>query len=206
MKGKNYILTYICGLVIGILLLIFHDREALYNTVVMIIGALIVAPSLILLITELARKKEFAGNAGYAMTLKLTSIIASVAGIAFGIWMLVHPAFFVKAIIYTLGVILMLGGILQIIAIYIAAKPLRPAIGWFIIPLLTLIVGGIIIILGPAKVSSAAGLITGITLVIYAANGLASAGREAKESEDTMRLEHTIALKDKDSEEDNDIK
>ena len=188
MKGKSYITTYLSALVIGILLLLFHDREALYNTVVLVTGVLILIPSLVLLIAELVRKHPQDKETGYAATLKWTSIVASVAGIAFGIWMISNPAFFVHAIIYTLGAILILVGIIQIASIYMAARPLRPALGWFIVPLLTLLAGVVIIVLGPDKVAAAAGLLTGIMLVVYAANGLASAGREAKE---VKKLEST---------------
>ena len=159
---------------------------------VLIIGALIALPSLILLIMELMRKRP-AEKAGYAETLKWSSVVAAVAGLAFGIWMLINPAFFVKAIIYTLGAILILVGLIQIISIYYASRPLRPAIGWFIVPILTLLAGCVIEFLGADKVASYAGLVTGIMLVIYAANGLASAGREAKESADVKQLEAKAA-------------
>lgn len=193
MKGKNYLITYLSALVIGILLLIFHDRDALYNTVVLVIGILIALPSLILLITELARKPKGDSSPGYAGAIRWSSAVAALAGVAFGIWMIVNPALFVSAIIYTLGAILILVGLAQMFAIYLAAKPLRPAIGWYVIPILTLLAGIVIIILGPAKVSSCAGLITGIMLVVYAANGFASAGREAKESADVRKLEAGVA-------------
>ncbi len=196
MKGKNYIFTYLSTLIIGILLLIFHDRETLYNTVVLIIGILIAVPSLILFITTLVRKGDSKESPGLKNTIKLTSSIASLVGLGFGVWMIANPAFFVSAIIYTLGAILILAGILQMTMIYLGAKPLRPAIGWFIIPLLTLLTGVVIVFLGPAKVSAFAGLITGIALVLYAANGFASAGKESKESDDVKKLEHLTADKD----------
>ncbi|MDE6246382.1 MAG: DUF308 domain-containing protein [Muribaculaceae bacterium] len=193
MKGRDYIVTYISALVIGILLLIFHEKEALYNTVVLVIGALIALPSLILLILELTRKKRTTDKAGYVETLKWSSLVASIAGLAIGIWMLVDPAFFVKAIIYTLGAILILAGLIQIIAIYLASRPIRPILGWFIVPVLTIIAGCVIVFLGADKVASFAGLVTGIMLVVYAANGLTSAGREAKVAADVKKLEENAA-------------
>lgn len=188
MKSRNYVITYLSALAIGILLLIFHQQSAIYQTIVVVIGALIAAPSLVLLLTLLLRKKPETPTAG-ASTVRIASEVASVAGLAFGIWMMCSPEFFVSAIIYTLGAILILVGIAQMTYIYEASRPLRPAVGWFIVPVLTLIAGVVIIILGPQKVASAAGLVTGIVLVVYAANGFASAGREARVLRDAKRLE-----------------
>ncbi|MDE6810815.1 MAG: DUF308 domain-containing protein [Muribaculaceae bacterium] len=186
MKGKNYLLTYVSALVIGILLLIYHDKAQLYNSVVIAIGALIALPSLILLIIEIVRssKKSDVNTTRSERAEKeaanWATIVTGLAGLALGIWMLCSPAFFIRAIIYTLGGILILVGIVQISAIYSAARPVRPIALWFIIPVLTLIAGLIIVLMGPEKVSSVAGLIAGISLVVYAANGFAAAGREAK--------------------------
>ncbi|MDE6272464.1 MAG: DUF308 domain-containing protein [Muribaculaceae bacterium] len=191
MKGRNYVITYVSALIIGILLLIYHDRAELYNTVVIAIGFLIAVPSLVLVLMELFRNKskiESAADTRMMKTQKVAAnwatVIAGIAGLALGIWMLCSPGFFIKAIIYTLGAILVLVGVVQIVAIYSASKPLKPIMLWFIIPVLTLIAGAVVIILGPEKVSAAAGLIAGISLVVYAANGFASAGREAQEVKD----------------------
>lgn len=197
MKGRNYLITYISALIIGILLLIYHDRAALYNTLVIAIGALIAVPSVVLLLIELCRRKpsaeqresESAMVRTQAAATNWATIIAGVAGLALGVWMLCSPGFFIKAIIYTLGAILVLSGAVQIVAIYSASKPLKPLMLWFIIPVLTLVAGLIIILLGPDKVSSIAGLVAGISFVVYAANGFACTGREAAmQAEDTKKL------------------
>lgn len=192
MKSKNYIFTYLSALVIGILLLIFHDRESLYNSVVIAIGFLIAVPALVLMITEMARKLPSGADARKSDSIvKWTSVVASLAALAFGIWMICKPDFFVRAIIYTLGAILILVAIIQIVSIFQESRPFRPSGYWFVIPVLTLVAGVVIIVLGPAKISAAAGLITGIVLVVYAVNGFASTGREAKLVNDmnAMQLE-----------------
>lgn len=183
MKSKNYLITYLSALAIGILLLIYHQQQSLYQTIVIAIGALIAVPSLILLLTMLFRKKPAVSTAGLT-AVTVASEVAAAAGLALGIWMICSPAFFITAIIYTLGAILILVGVAQVTYIYEAARPIRPAMGWFIVPFLALLAGVVIILLGPDKVSSSAGLIAGIVLVVYAANGFASAGREAKLAED----------------------
>ena len=148
MKSRNYVITYLSALAIGILLLIFHQQSAIYQTIVIVIGALIAVPSLVLLLTMLLRRKPEVSTTGTS-AVRVASEVASAAGIAFGIWMMCSPQFFVTAIIYTLGAILILVGVAQMTYVYEAARPLRPAIGWFIVPVLTLLAGGVIIILGP---------------------------------------------------------
>ena len=177
MKSKNYVITYLSALVTGILLLIFHDDSELYASLVRAIGALIAIPSLVLLCTMLFGKKK---EGAYNGVVVVAAEIAAVVGIAFGIWLLVSPGMFIKALIYVLGALLIAVGIAQISFVHTQAKPSSAAPGWFVVPSLTLIAGVVLIILGPEKVASMAGLITGIVLVVYAANGFASAGREAK--------------------------
>lgn len=200
MKSRNYVITYLSALAIGILLLIFHQQSAIYQTIVIVIGALIAVPSLVLLLTMLLRRKPEVSTTGTS-AVRVASEVASAAGIAFGIWMMCSPQFFVTAIIYTLGAILILVGVAQMTYVYEAARPLRPAIGWFIVPVLTLLAGVVIIILGPDKVASAAGLVTGIVLVVYAANGFASAGREARILRDARKLEAADKAESEESEQ-----
>lgn len=189
MKSKNYVITYLSALAIGILLLIYHDQQSLYQTIVIAIGALIAIPSLVLLLTMLLRKRPATPPSAGATAVTVASEVAAAAGIAFGIWMICSPQFFINAIIYTLGAILILVAVAQITYIYQAARPFRPSVGWFIVPVLSLIAGVIIILMGPAKISAAAGLVTGIVLIVYAANGFASAGREAKLRNDIKNME-----------------
>ncbi|MDE5902022.1 MAG: DUF308 domain-containing protein [Muribaculaceae bacterium] len=190
MKSKNYVITYLSALAIGILLLIYHQQQALYQTIVVVIGALVAVPSLVLLLTMLLRRRPAEGVSAGSKAIAVATELASAAGVAFGIWMMCSPHFFITAIIYTLGAILILVGLAQICYIFQAARPYRAAAGWFIVPVLTLVAGIVLVILGPDKVASAAGLVTGIVLVVYAANGFASAGREAKLQRDMQKLEH----------------
>lgn len=187
MKGKNYLIAYVSALVIGILLLIYHDRAQLYQTLVIVIGALIAIPGLVLILMEIFKKKkpvrksEATSEKVESHVINWATIITGTAGLILGIWMLCSPEVFIKAIIYTLGGIVILVGILQIIAIYQAARPLPPLPLWLVVPVLSLVAGIIIVVLGPEKVTSVAGLISGIVLVVYAANGFAATGREAKQ-------------------------
>ena len=186
MKSRNYIVTYLSALIIGILLLIFYRQQALYQTIVIIIGALLAVPSLVLMITMLIRRPDPAARNAGANAVAGVSTLASAAALALGIWMMCVPHFFISAIIYTLGAILLLVGLAQITFIFQASRPFRPSPVWFVVPGVTLAAGVVLILAGPARISAYAGLITGIVLVIYAANGFASAGREA-------RLQHDMA-------------
>lgn len=189
MKKTNYIIAYISALVIGVLLLIFHDSQSIYNSVVIAIGILVGIPSLVLFFTELCSKVPQGKGAGMAGVVKWSSVIAALVGVALALWMICSPGFFVRAIIYTLGAILILVGIFQMVAIYQSARPLHPSALWFIVPTIALVAGVVIILLGPGKITAFAGLITGIVLVVYAVNGFAATGREAKLANDIAAME-----------------
>lgn len=186
MKGKTYLFSYLSALVIGILLLIFHDNEDLYQGVVIAMGILICIPSLIMLISAIFPAKREDGTPG---TRSWYGIIAACAGLVFGIWMLCMPSFFIDASIYTLGIVLILAGIAGILFVIFAAKPASVQFAWLIVPLLVVTAGFIVVFLGPDKMAHAAGLVSGIALIVYAVNGFASVAREGKIAQATVLAE-----------------
>lgn len=183
MKGKMYLFYYLSALVIGILLLVFHDHKGLYEGVVIAIGVLVVIPSLVMLISSLVKRKD---AAGLPLPRPWYSILTACAGLIFGVWLLCMPSFFINASIYTLGVLLVLAAAAQVYFVIVASRPAGIRFGWLIVPILCATAGVIIMLLGPDKVAASAGLITGIALIVYGANGVASYRREGKIAEAVM--------------------
>ena len=128
MKGRTYLFSYLSALVIGILLLVFHESSGLFEGVVIAMGILIIIPSAIMLIAGFLRKVTTAS--------KWYGVIASVAGLVFGIWMLCMPSFFINASIYTLGILLILAGVAGILFVINAARPASVNYLWMIVPVL----------------------------------------------------------------------
>ena len=177
MKGRTYIFAYLSALVIGILLLVFHDQPGLYEGVVIAMGALIIIPSAIMLISSLKPRKKSATGAS---SRTWYGLVASIAGLIFGIWMLCMPTFFINASIYTLGVVMILAGVAGIMFVINAARPAPVQFAWLIVPVLSVAAGLVIMFLGPQTVANCAGLVTGIVLIVYAVNGFTSSAREGR--------------------------
>ena len=177
MKKPASFITYLAALVIGVILLSLHDKVQLIDGIVIAIGILILVPSALMLASSFMGNKD--KNGGKSFPAWYTIVVAC-AGLVLGIWMIVMPGFFNNAMVYTLGVVLILVGAAQIVFVTIAARPYGVNVIWYIVPVLVVAGGFIICFLGPKGDNTWACLTTGILLVIYAANGLASFGREYK--------------------------
>lgn len=188
MKKQSSIITYISALVIGILLLCFHEQAGLFTGIVIAIGVLITVPSALMLISSFITKPNPDSVRQFPVW---STVVVACAGLVLGIWMLVMPTFFINVTVYTLGVILILVGIAQIVYIANVASPLGGAnIWWYAVPVLVIAGGFIICFLGPKVVDQVATLVTGILLIVYSVNGIGSLGRESKVKKELERIEH----------------
>lgn len=179
MKKTASLIAYVAALVIGIILLALYNNEQinLLQGVVVAMGVLITVPSALMFINCFIGHKDEYGNRVFP---SWYTVIVAVAGLILGVWMLCKPGWFEVWMVYTLGVILILVGASQIVFIYNASKPYGANPWWYCIPLAVLVGGFIICFIGPKGVNTWATLTTGILLIVYAANGLASLGRERK--------------------------
>ena len=191
MKKSASLIAYIAALVIGIILLSLHEQVNLLRDVVIAIGVLITVPSAVMFISALIGKKDEYGNRVFPAWY---TIIVAIAGLVLGIWMLSKPAWFENWMVYTLGVVLILVGAAQITFIYSASKPYGANPWWYCVPILVLAGGFIICFIGPEGLNTWAAITTGILLIVYAANGLASLGRECKVEK--LRKEEGITTDD----------
>lgn len=177
MKKTSSLIAYLAALVIGIILLSLHEQVNLLLGVVIAIGVLITIPSFIMLISCFIGKKDEYGNRNFP---GWYTVVVAIAGLVLGVWMLCMPQTFESWMVYTLGVVLVLVGAAQLVFIYSASKPFGANPWWYCVPILVLAGGFILIFLGPEGTNVWATITTGILLIVYAANGLASLGREHK--------------------------
>lgn len=162
MKAINYfILRSVFAIAIG-LLLVFWPETAI-NYLVITIGVLFFIPGLISLIAYFTQKKEVAE--------KYVFPIAGLGSVLFGIWLMIMPGFFVTILMYILGFILVLGGIQQIVSLVSARKSYKISAGYYVVPVLILI-AGLIVLLNPFSVASAAFIMLGITSIVYGLSDL----------------------------------
>lgn len=185
MKKTSSLIAYLAALVIGIILLALHEQVALLKGIVIAMGVLITVPSAIMFFSSFIKGKNSKDPIAYP---SWYTLIVACAGLVLGIWMLVMPSFFEFAMIYTLGVVLILVGAAQLVYIYLASRPFGANPLWYCVPILVIAGGFIVLFIGPKEFNNWATITAGILLIANAANGLASIGRECK-VEKERRLE-----------------
>ena len=116
--------------------------------------------------------EEKTGSDGRRMPTASVSaaIVASVAGIALGIWMLLTPDFFVGLIVYVFGALLLVYGVYELIWAAWMARPFRMPVYFYLVPIL-MIIGGIVILCTTIRtMNQVMMLLTGILLLASAIN------------------------------------
>lgn len=172
MNNKPYVTTYWLGLVIGILLCIFNNKTNILTLMVIILGALLILPSIFGIGKGFVGKKNPDGTRS---SLPWYLAAASVLGLVAGILLISFASFFAGYIVYTLGVLLIIAGIIQIMCLVTERHDTGSLkAGWYGMPWLTVGVGVVIVFLGPDRIADFVTLLTGITLILYGLNGLFS--------------------------------
>lgn len=173
MKNSRFSAVYLAALIIGAILIIANGSDHLYQGIVITIGVLVLVTSGYMLISSFARRNRP----------DLTGVqhpwylyVAGVAGLAFGIWLLCMPGFFIGAAVYTFGVMMVIVGFLQVLFIYAGKRKATMSGWWYLIPWLVIAAGFVVIFIGPAKLGKVANIITGVALAVYGVNGLLSVG------------------------------
>lgn len=161
MKSLNYAFVgSICALILGVLLVAWPDVAV--NYLVITIGVLFLLPGLIGLFTYLAvlnRRKIEAPRPMFP--------IVALGSALLGIWLILMPAFFVGVLMYVLGVLLVLGGISQLVQL-IAARAFMPVpFGVYVVPVLVL-AAGITVLFNPFETAEIPFIVLGVSSIVYA--------------------------------------
>ena len=143
------------------LLMVFYPEDA-GNYFVMVIGALFMIPSIISLATVVAAK-------GRGFTLP----VLSVGSLLFGFWMIVSPDFFSTLLIYVLGFLLVIGGVVQL-NMYMVSRALVRVSPFYYISSVLILLAGLVALFNPSGMQRTAFLIIGCTSLYYALQELIS--------------------------------
>ena len=143
------------------LLMVFYPEDA-GNYFVMVIGALFMIPSIISLATVVAAK-------GRGFTLP----VLSVGSLLFGFWMIVSPDFFSTLLIYVLGFLLVIGGVVQL-NMYMVSRALVRVSPFYYISSVLILLAGLVALFNPGGMQRTAFLIIGCTSLYYALQELIS--------------------------------
>ena len=165
------------------LLMVFYPEDA-GNYFVMVIGALFMIPSIISLATVVAAK-------GRGFTLP----VLSVGSLLFGFWMIVSPDFFSTLLIYVLGFLLVIGGVVQL-NMYMVSRALVRVSPFYYISSVLILLAGLGALFNPGGMQRTAFLIIGCTSLYYALQELISwllLKRRVDEIKVQMEAEKTAA-------------
>lgn len=153
----------IVALVGGLILVIWP--EAVKNSIMIILGALILAVGVVSLIMSYTGKwkKE------KVPLLLLNSIV----DIAFGIVLIIFPKFFTGLIMFVFGLILLIFGLGEIVNLFRTAKAIRVPWMLYVGPAVTLILG-VVMFFFPSESGNVLFILFGSTLLLYSVSEFAS--------------------------------
>lgn len=188
---KKFILyiTYIAAALIGLMLLIFSQQAAsiatpvAINALIIIIGVIFLIPGIGLLLASMRQKHD---KDGKPINRNWLIILIAAIALIWGILSVSMTGILVKILPITLGITLIIAGIVQIIWIASTPKQYKQRAWWYIVPLVVIGVGIICILVVNAismigKASAIACIITGFALIIFAIGGFISLKRHPKE-------------------------
>lgn len=171
MKSKAAIWSSVVLLIIGVTLIVMHDRDNLLGTIVLIAGIMFILPSLInmiMLIREGRRRSAGVRRSDdRGAVSRAVGWVSSIGGLGLGIAMILSPQTFVSILVYIFAGVMVLGGIYHF---YILSRAYRPIIfpGWLYILPAALVAGGAVILFSDMKYDTpSVMLITGIALVVF---------------------------------------
>ena len=165
MKSMNYAaLSSICALIIGVLLVVWPDVAI--NYLVITIGVLFLLPGLVGLFSYMSVSRKQAESG-----IRMGFPVIALGSALFGFWLMITPSFFVNILMYVLGVLLVLGGLSQIMNFMTLRNYAHIPLGVFIIPVLILS-AGIVVLFNPFEVATIPFIILGVSSIVYGATDL----------------------------------
>ena len=151
-----FTLRAISAIILGTILLSCPKNAILY--VVIATGILFVVPGLISLISYFAFKREESPE--------ILFLLAGIGSILFGVSLISVPHFFVSVMMYLFGILLLLGGIEQIVTLVRTSKRMTVPMAFYAVPLL-IVTAGFIILFNPFKTAETLFILIGITCLTY---------------------------------------
>lgn len=170
----RYIFRSLCALLIGFLLVSQTDKMP--TLLVQIIGGLFVFSGILAIIgffntrRQLRKAELLANEQGNTFESRPTLLpmfpVAGIASIALGALLIALPAEFVNILMYVLGGLLVLIGLVQIVALIRYRKIVPIDLTGFIIPV-AIIAAGIFVIVKPLEAAALPFTILGIAYIAY---------------------------------------
>lgn len=168
MNNKSFIYTYLFTLIGGVLLIILHGRDKIFEGMCIILGIGFLVLGVLSLLSAI-----FISNKARAAGAKRSPALIIVSGASFilGLLMVIVPDFFVQYLVYAMGVLLVLCGVIQLCNFMPNIRGLGFSGLFLAAPIACLATGILIFVIGAEKILNVLALLTGIVLVVYSVNG-----------------------------------
>lgn len=168
MNNKSFVYTYLFTLIGGVLLIILHDREKIFEAMCIIIGIGFLVLGVLSMLSAVFISKK-AVSAGVKRSPALIAV--SGASLILGLLMVIVPEFFVHYLVYAMGVLLVVCGVIQLCNFMPEMRGLGFSGFFLAAPVICLAAGMLVFVIGAEKILDVLALMTGIVLVIYSING-----------------------------------
>lgn len=164
MKSLSYpVLSSICALIIGILLVAFPELAVVY--LVVTIGVLFLLPGLYGLFSYFFQRRK------HSMEKKSYFPVLALGSTLLGIWLMVMPEFFVNILMYLLGALLLLGGLNLLAGCWAQREKGRVPVLFYVIAALV-VVAGLVVLFNPFEAATVPFIMLGISSIVYSITDL----------------------------------
>lgn len=160
-RNSNLFQAIIVGIV-GILLIVLHNRIDLLDWISIAVGLMFILPSLYVLCSSIGSKQKLPGGIAFV----------SVGGIILGLLMCVFPSAFAGFFVYVFAALLLIFGVYHIVDLASWNKSVKFPFYYYIIPILMVATGIIILCTSLRNINTAVVLVTGIALVASSFNSI----------------------------------
>lgn len=168
-RFNNSILRSVLAIILGLVLVLWP--EVAINYLVITIGILFIPPGIFAILSYFTRDKEVENYRTFPLE--------AAGSILFGALLVIIPNFFVNTLMYLLGILLLIAGIQQLVSLIKARKWTFVGWGFYIIPVLLILVG-IVILSKPFSIVSSTFIVFGVACLIYGVSELINAIRFRK--------------------------
>lgn len=195
---QSSVFRAICAIIIGILLI--NNPDSTMKGITIAIGLLFLVSGAISCAAYLNAKSHASDTDIYdaqgrlIVTSKPTFPIVGIGSVLLGLILAIAPGFFVKSLMYVLGVIIILGAINQFMILINAKKMFRVPI-WFWICPSVIFLTGLLVLLKPIETASLPLLIIGWCLLLY---GVTECINAFKIHRERKRIENNLMIKKED--------
>ena len=163
---NNLLIRIVLACLIGIVLIAYPDLAAAY--LVITVGVLFIVPSLFSLLQYFRQKRSERPTFSFLH-------VGSIGSILLGLWLVINPLFFVNMLVILLGLVLLLGGIQQILGLWQWRRYVHVPKLAYIMPVLVFLAGvvtGVLAIFNPTEIRRSLFIFIGCICLIYAISNI----------------------------------